>query len=289
MLDALTEGATACDLSAAAVTSQLGWGRGGGDCLEELLAANPIGGFEHKFLTKAKIWRPLMQASDVMTATVISVKPEMSVRDAARVLAEHRISGAPVVDARGRVVGMISEGDLLHRTELGTLTEGRRSWWLDLISADHDAANYIKAHGRTVQDVMTAEVTSIGEATSLSDVATVLESRHVKRVPVLRDGQLVGIVSRANLVQALASITDEPGGDASPSDRDIRAMLMGELAGHKWAFAGRNIVVRDGVVHLWGSSWSTDSLRAMCVAAESIPGVKRVEDHTEPYQMMPGV
>jgi hypothetical protein len=108
-------------------------------------------------------------------------------------------------------------------------------------------------------------------------------------VPVTQAGRLVGIVSRANLVQALASVPDEPASDVTLSDGEIRAMLMGELAGRKWAFAGRNIVVTDGVVHLWGVFQSMEAVDAVRVAAQNIPGVKRVEDHTEPYQMMPGI
>ena len=229
-----------------------------------------------------------MRALDVMTATVISVKPEMTVRDAAKVLVDQGISGAPVLDATGRIVGMLSEGDLIHRTELDT-QERRRSWWLDRLSSSRDAEDYVKSHGLVVADVMTTNVVSVDDTTPLSEVASILETRRIKRVPVLRAGQLVGIVSRANLVQALASAPEEPTPEVAPTDHDIRAMLMGELANHPWAFAGRNIVVRDGVVHLWGTVWSTDAVQAMRVAAQGIPGVKRVEDHTEPYPVMPGI
>jgi CBS domain-containing protein len=229
-----------------------------------------------------------MRALDVMTTTVISVKPEMSVRNAAKVLVDQGISGVPVVDAAGGMVGMLSEGDLIHRTELGT-EERRRSWWLDRFSGHRDAVDYVKSHGLVVEDVMTRDVVSVDDTTPLNEVANILETRHIKRVPVVRDGRVVGIVSRANLVQALASAPGEPAPDVVPSDREIRAMLMGELTGHPWAFAGHNIVVRDGVVHLWGIIRSTDTVQAMRVAAAGIPGVKRVEDHTEPYPLMPGI
>jgi CBS domain-containing protein len=229
-----------------------------------------------------------MRVLDVMNTTVISVKPEMTVRDAAKVLVDHGISGAPVLDASGCLVGMLSEGDLIHRTELET-GERRRSWWLDHLSASRDAVDYVKSHGLAVADVMTQDVVSVDETAPLSEVANLMETRHIKRLPVLRDGQLVGIVSRANLVQALASAPQEAGPEVTPSDREIRAMLMGELSGHPWAFAGRNIVVRDGVIHLWGVIWSTDAVQAMRVAAQGIPGVKGFEDHTEPYPVMPGI
>ena len=130
---------------------------------------------------------------------------------------------------------------------------------------------------------MIADVVSVDEATPLGKVADILETRRIKRIPVTREGKLVGIVSRANLVQALASMPEDPAPDVSPTDREIRAMLMGELTGRSWAFAGRNIVVRDGVVHLWGMFQSADAVKAVRVAAEAMSGVKRVEDHTEIY------
>ncbi|SPB15568.1 HPP family protein [Caballeronia novacaledonica] len=230
-----------------------------------------------------------MQARDVMTSPVVSVSPDTKVHELARLLVQHRISAAPVVDEEGQVVGMISEGDLLHREEIGTEKRSRRSWWLDMLGSD-GAADYIKSHASTVGEIMSREPICVNEETSLADIAAVLESRHIKRVPVLRDGRLVGIVSRSNLVQALASaLAVEPSPNALASDADIRAMLMGDLTGRGWAFPGRNIVVRDGVVHLWGTVWSRDQLDAMRIASESIPGVKRVEDHTIPYPVMPGL
>jgi len=231
-----------------------------------------------------------MQARDVMTSTVLSVTPGTTVHELAQLLVKHRISGAPVVDEDRHVIGMVSEGDLLHRSETGTeKRQGRRSWWLDLIGSG-GAADYVKSHARTVGEIMSRDVACVQEDTSLAEIASVLETRHIKRVPVLRDHRLVGIVSRSNLVQALASAPVAKGAPGtSATDKDIRAMLMGEVAGRGWAFPGRNIVVQDGVVHLWGAVWSTDQIDAMRIAAENIPGVKRVEDHTVAYPMMPGV
>jgi CBS domain-containing protein len=232
-----------------------------------------------------------MQARDVMTSSVVSVTTETTIHELARLLVQHRISAAPVVDAGGHVVGMVSEGDLLHREEIGTEKRaGRRSWWLDMLGTDGGASDYIRAHARTVGEIMSRDPICVKEETSLAEIAAVLESHHIKRVPVLRDGRLVGIVSRSNLVQALASsLAVEAAPDALASDAEIRAMLMGDLAGRGWAFPGRDIVVRDGVVHLWGMVWSSDQLDAMRIASESIPGVKRVEDHTIPYPLMPGI
>lgn len=148
----------------------------------------------------------------------------------------------------------------------------------------------MKANARTVGEIMSREPVCVDEDTELSEIASVLESHHIKRVPVLRGGRLAGIVSRSNLVQAIASAAvEDAAAPASASDKEIRAMLMGELAGRGWAFPGRNIVVRDGVVHLWGTVWSSDQLDAMRVAAERTPGVKQVEDHTIPYPIMPGI
>lgn len=223
-----------------------------------------------------------MRALDVMTATVISVKPEMPVREAAKVLVEQRISGAPVIDAQAKLVGMISEGDLIHRAEFST-EKHRRSSWLELFAENREAKEYIKSHGRTVEEVMTRNVISVDDTTPLNEVARLLETQRIKRVPVLREGQVVGIVSRANLVQALASTADEPAPEIAPTDREIRAALMGEIGGHPWAFAGGNVVVRHGVVHLWRVHRSEEAAEAVRVAAEGIPGVKRVEDHTKPY------
>ena len=230
-----------------------------------------------------------MRALDVMTTRVVTVKPDMPVRDAAQQLVEHGISAVPVVDDdTGSVVGMLSEGDLLRRTEIDTHAR-RRSWWLEHFATTTDAERYVKSHGAKVADVMTKDVVAVDEETPLGEIAEILETRHIKRVPVTREGKLVGIVSRANIVQALASAPDEPALDIQPTDREIRAALMGEMAGHPWAFAGQNVVVSDGVIHLWGVFRSAEAVQAVRVAAESIPGVKRVEDHTEPYPIMPGI
>jgi CBS domain-containing protein len=223
-----------------------------------------------------------MRAVDVMTTTVLSVTPEMTVRDAAKMMVEQRISAVPVIDAKGQLIGMVSEGDLMRRVELGT-EKRQRSWWLDLLATGLDADEYVKSHGHLVEDIMTRDVIFVDEATPLNEIAGLLESKHIKRVPVLRQGELVGIVSRANLVQALASAHEEAPPEIDPTDREIRAALLGEITGRPWAFAGRNIIVRDGVVHLWGVFRSPEAVKAVRVAAEGIPGVKGVEDHTESF------
>ncbi|MDR6207965.1 CBS domain-containing protein [Paraburkholderia graminis] len=229
-----------------------------------------------------------MRASDVMTTSVISVTPDMTIRQVAKLFSDNGISGAPVLDTDGLIAGVISEGDLLRRSEIGT-DERKRASWLDFWSASHEARDYVKTHAAKVSDVMTTDVVTVRPDTPLAEVACILGERHIKRVPVTEGGRVIGIVSRANLVQALASVPDEPVSDANLSDAEIRAVLMGELAGRKWGFAGRNMVVTDGVVHLWGVFQSAEAVDAVRVAAQNVPGVKRVEDHTEPYQMMPGI
>ncbi len=223
-----------------------------------------------------------MLATDVMTTEVIAVAPTTSVEQVAKLLAERGISAVPVVDGDHRVIGMVSEGDLLHRREIGT--ERRRSWWLDMVASTNQAAgDYIKSHSTNVQDVMTRDVISITETTSVADIALLLESNRIKRVPVVRDGKLVGIVSRANLVRALAMTVGASVSGTEAEDRRIREKLLAELKSQKWAeVSPGNVTVKDGVVHFWCSYISEREKRALIVAAESIPGVRRVEDHMTP-------
>ena len=228
-----------------------------------------------------------MRAMDVMTTNVITVDPDTSVQALATVLSERRISGVPVVEAGDRLVGIVSEGDLLHRTETRTerRVQRRRSWWLDLIGREEDLArDYVKSHGRKVKDIMTRDIVSVADTTELADIAMLLETRRIKRVPVLRDGKLVGIVSRANLVRALATMKSELTAGADSEDRTISEQLLGELKRAKWArLSAADILVRDRVVHLWFSDeQSGEERQALRVAAENIPGVRRVEEHIVP-------
>ena len=223
-----------------------------------------------------------MRAMDVMTSKVITINENATVPEAAKLLAEYGISAVPVVDKDDRVIGMVSEGDLLHRAETGT--ERRRSWWLEMAtSADQLAAEYIKSHSRRVRDVMTPGVISVTEHTAVADIAVLLETHQIKRVPVLRDGKLVGIVSRANLVRALAMTISEAPSGTEADDRAIRDKLLAELKAQKWAeVSPANITVNDGVVHLRSSYLSEQERRALVLLAESTPGVRRVEDHKRP-------
>jgi CBS domain-containing protein len=237
-----------------------------------------------------------MRAVDVMTTNVITVEPDTPVQEIAKLLSEKSISGVPVVGADGRLLGIVSEGDLLHRVETGTerrpdrRTGRRRSWWLDTVAADEELArDYVKSHGRTANDVMTREVISVAETTELADIANLLETKRIKRVPVVRDGKLVGIVSRANLVRALAAAGPRLTADTAADDRTIRQKLLAELRGQEWVHTwAADILVRDGIVHIWISDDRPEQEgRALRVAAENIPGVRGVEEHIVPAPMIP--
>ena len=232
-----------------------------------------------------------MRATDVMTPNVITVDPDTLVQDLAKLLSERNISGAPVVDKTGAMVGIVSEGDLLHRAELGTErhTERRRSWWLEHFASEL-ARDYVKSHGRTVKDIMTGDVATVSDDTDLADIATLLETKRIKRVPVMRNGKVVGIVSRANLVRALAATTGAPMPAADADDRAIRARLLAELEKQPWATKlwAQDVLVNNGVVHLWfGSDEPLERRQAARVAAENVPSVRGVEEHEVPIPLMP--
>jgi len=218
-----------------------------------------------------------MQARDVMVSPVITVKSSSSVREVAKTFLERRISAVPVVDDQGKLVGIISEGDLMHRSEAGT--ERQRSWWLLQLTEDETlAAEYVKAHARKVADVMTRHVITAAPDTPLHEIATLLEKNSIKRVPILKDGQLVGVVSRANLVQAVASTRKEL--EIPLSDATIRDKLLAHLAGQAWAQTTLlNVTVSGGIVDLWGTTKSDVERKAIRVAAESTPGVCAVNDN----------
>lgn len=222
-----------------------------------------------------------MQATDVMTTRVVTVRPDTSVREVARILLSNRISAVPVVDTEDRVLGMLSEGDLMRRAETGT--DDRRSWWLSLL-ADDRAEAFVKSHGMRARDVMTRKVVSVSENAPLGEVATLLERHRIKRVPVVRGGRLVGIVSRANLLHGLVAMR---AGTAAPrGDREIRAAIMDTVtkAGIPTHFI--NVVVADSTAHLGGVTQSEQERDAVRVAAETAPGIKRVENRLFVLPMM---
>jgi CBS domain-containing protein len=219
-----------------------------------------------------------MQASEIMTTEVVTVTPETSVHDAATLMTTHHISGLPVVDAHGFVEGIVSEGDLLRRVELGT-GRPQRSWLAEFLhSTRRLASEYLKEHALKVSDVMTANVIAVRADTPLADVADLLVRHHIKRVPVLDEGRLVGIVSRANLIRALACAT-EADPQVQASDEAIQRHVLQAFGGHRWTLPADSIVVKEGVVHVWGTVNSEEERNAIRVCVERVPGVKGVEDH----------
>jgi CBS domain-containing protein len=218
-----------------------------------------------------------MKARDIMVSQVVTVTPGTTVRDAAKLLLEHRISAVPVVNEQGNLVGIVSEGDLLHRAEIGT--QQRRSWWLMLVTDDQAlAADYIKTHAARVEDVMTRSVITASPDTPLRDIARLLEDNAIKRVPIVQDGKLVGIVSRANLVQAIA--TNGSKLETPASDSKIREELMAHFNAQPWAHSALlNATVDRGVVDLWGVIGSETERKAVRIAAETTAGVHAVNDH----------
>jgi CBS domain-containing protein len=222
-----------------------------------------------------------MLVRDVMVAPVITVEPSATVQQVAQLLLEKRISAAPVVDAGGKLVGIVSEGDLLHRVEAGT--ERRRSWWLQILTeSDTLAAEYVKSHSRKISDVMTRNVITTFPQAPLHEVAALMEKNAVKRLPVLENGELVGIVSRANLLQAVASARKLP--DTAPSDKAIRDRILSSLRAKAWIHTGLlNVTVSNSIVDLWGVAESDAERKAIRVAAESTPGVSAVHDNLIKY------
>jgi CBS domain-containing protein len=227
-----------------------------------------------------------VQAKDVMTVNVISVSEDSPIHEVVGLLLRYRISAVPVVDSAREVVGIISEGDLLRPEGSGS-GGMRRPWWLEAFFSGRPEALLVgqpvaneKAHGRTASTVMTRNVITVDEDMPLNEIAELLERHHIKRVPVLRDGKLAGIVSRANLLHGLANtIVDhhEPG---AAKDRQLRHELMKILLDdHKLDTVFVNATVSDGNVRLWGVVENADEAASAEAAAKTLPGVKSVENN----------
>jgi CBS domain-containing protein len=220
-----------------------------------------------------------MKAADIMVSNVITVSPDKEVSEVAQILLANRISALPVIDAEGRLVGVVSEGDLIRRAEAGT--EHARSWWLRLLMGREALAiEYVKEHSRRVADVMTRRVISASPDASVSEVASLLERNGIKRVPIVKDGKVIGIVSRANLLQALATLGKQISIEKPIGDTDLREKVMKQLRSEPWArTAMLNVTVHDGTVDLWGVVDSNAEKKALRVAAEVTPGVRAVNDN----------
>jgi CBS domain-containing protein len=220
-----------------------------------------------------------MKARDIMSTKVVTVSPSTTVRDVAGLMVEKHVSGLPVLNDNGTLVGMVSEGDLLRRPEIGT-EKHRRRWVSFFSGVDSQAREFTKSHALRASDVMTEQVIHVSEETPLGDVVGLMEKHNIKRLPVLSDGELVGIVSRADLLRALAARQSEPLPPPAESDATIRAAMNDVLKNEEWAMSAMvNVIVSEGVVHLWGVIDSKDQRQALRVAAENIPGVTAVEEH----------
>jgi CBS domain-containing protein len=227
-----------------------------------------------------------MRAKDVMTRDVHMIAPDADVRAAARIMAEAGVSALPVVDARQSLVGIVSEGDLLRRAELRTTP--RRSWWLEIFFAPETLAqDYIKSHAPKVRDVMSSPVISVTEETPLAALAALLSRHGIKRVPVLRDGTVVGVVSRADLVKALARQSGESA--AEVSDGAIRNTFLQRYKAQPWTPAGGGVgfSVSGGVVSLTGIVAAKEQREALTVMAQTIPGVVKVENEIRVLPIIP--
>jgi CBS domain-containing protein len=218
-----------------------------------------------------------MRAHQIMTRPVITVTPETTIVDAANTMLQRHISGLPVVDAAGKLVGIISEGDFIRRSEIGTQRKHGR--FLKFILGPGKAAtDFVHEHGRKVAEIMTRDPLTITEDTALEEIVEVMEKNHVKRLPVTRDGRIIGIVSRANLLQAVASLAREIP-DPTADDDHIRDRVIDAIAKNDWCPQGLSVIVRDGIVHLSGVITDDRSRSAAIVCAENVAGVKKVHDH----------
>jgi CBS domain-containing protein len=219
-----------------------------------------------------------MKAADVMTREIISILPDASIMEAVRLMLQHKISGLPVIDAAGKLEGIVTEGDFLRRVETGT--ERKRSRFVEfLLGPGRLAEEYTHASSRRVNEVMTPDVHTVTEDAPLEQIVHLMERHRVKRIPVVRGDRMVGIVTRKNLMRALASfaLSAQP---VAAGDAEIRERLLAELRKHAWAPVGLiDVAVKDGVVKLSGALTDERERQAIRVAAENIPGVKKVEDH----------
>jgi len=219
-----------------------------------------------------------MKAADVMGVNVITARPDWSVQQVAMVMLERGISALPVVDKDERLIGIVSEGDLMRRADCGT--GHRHSWWLRmLMGPDALAQEYVREHSRKVEDVMTSPVITAGPSMPLGEIANLLEKNRIKRIPIVSDNRLVGVVSRANVIQAVAScLRDAPA--TNRSDAELREIILSRFKDEPWGHSSLiNVTVNHGVADLWGIAGSQAQKNAYRVSAEVAPGVRAVNDN----------
>lgn len=218
-----------------------------------------------------------MRAHQIMTRSVITVTPDTPIVEAANIMLQRHVSGLPVVDATGKLVGVVSEGDFIRRSEIGTGRK-RGRWLRFILGPGQTASDFVQEHGRKVAEVMTKSPLTITEDTALPEIVDVMEKNHVKRLPVVRGDQIVGIVSRANLLQTVASLAQQVP-DPTADDDHIRNRVIDALEKNDWCPFGLNVIVKDGIVHLSGVITEERSRQAAVVATENVQGVKKVHDH----------
>lgn len=221
-----------------------------------------------------------MRVADVMSERVFKVRPETTVAEVAQLLVERQISAVPVVDAEDRVIGIITERDLMRRVEIGTVPPpaGEAAGFAERTSR---AAAYVKAHGTTAGEIMTPKVLTVTKETPLLDVADLMEKWRIKRVPVVEADRLVGIISRLDLVRALC-IQNLNESRTPLSDDEIAAKLQAEIDREGWQLGpDSKIVVFEGIVHLFGSITSVQETNALLAAAKALPGVREVQNHLQ--------
>jgi CBS domain-containing protein len=215
-----------------------------------------------------------MKVADVMSRAVVSVMPGHSIWHAAKIMLDHHVSGLPVIDGDGHLWGMFTEGDLLRRVEFGP--GGDRNRWIELTSPEGAASDYVRSNSWRVSDVMSSPAVTVREDTPLAEVATIFATRGIKHVPVTRDGRVVGVVSRADLLRVIAGGSPDrisDGDDALWTSAKARLAEAGLFAENP------DVTVVNGVVHLWGTVRSEAERDAARVAVESVEGIAGVENH----------
>lgn len=228
-----------------------------------------------------------MRAHQIMTRPVVTVTPETTIVDAANLMLQRHVSGLPVVDAAGKLVGVVSEGDFIRRSEIGTGRK-RGRWLRFILGPGKSASDFVHEHGHKVGEVMTKSPLTITEDTALAEIVELMEKNNVKRLPVVQGDKVVGIVSRANLLQAVASLARQVP-DPTADDDHVRNRIIDALEKHDWCPFGLSVIVRDGIVHLSGVITEERSRQAAVVAAENVQGVKKVHDHLCWVDTMSGI
>jgi len=218
-----------------------------------------------------------MRAHQIMTKDVITVTPHTTVEDAAKIMLRNHISGLPVQNDAGNVVGIVSQSDFLRRSEIGTGRK-RPAWLQFFIGPNRAAADFVRERGRKVEDVMTEEPVTVSEDTPLEELVALMEKKDIKRLPVVSGAVLKGIVTRSNLLQAVASMAHEIP-DPTADDDHIRDRILRTVNATDWHPIGFDVNVRNGVVHLHGIITTDKARQATIVAAENTAGVKNVHGH----------